>query len=231
MSGRGKITRGLMSRKVLLGATVGSSLFFMIMGAVLWGGFNTVMEATNTLEFCISCHEMEDYVYRDYTKTTHFNNGAGVRATCSDCHVPRPWIDKVARKIQSSNELFHKMLGSIDTPEKFDAKRLELARHVWNNMKATDSRECRNCHDYKTMDPEKQQPRAQKQHLDAMQAGNTCIDCHKGLAHKKMHEQLDDDELAELEAPDPSRAIPLPPQWQAFVDKQMAEKLERINRF
>ena len=185
MANRGRPKLGLMSRKVLLGTTVGASLFFMIVGVIFWGAFNTAMEATNTMEFCISCHEMEENVYREYTKTVHYNNVAGVRATCSDCHVPRPWIHKVVRKIRATNELFHKMAGSIDTPEKFDAKRLKLARNVWRTMKASDSRECRNCHDFTTMDPEKQQPRARKQHMNAMQDGNTCIDCHMGIAHKK----------------------------------------------
>jgi hypothetical protein len=32
-------------------------------GIFFWGGFNTGMEATNTLEFCIGCHEMRDNVY------------------------------------------------------------------------------------------------------------------------------------------------------------------------
>jgi len=27
-------------------------------GIIFWGGFNTAMEATNTLAFCTSCHEM-----------------------------------------------------------------------------------------------------------------------------------------------------------------------------
>lgn len=31
----------------------------LIIGIILWGGFNTAMEATNTETFCISCHEME----------------------------------------------------------------------------------------------------------------------------------------------------------------------------
>ena len=34
-------------------------------GIFFWGGFNTGMEATNTLEFCISCHEMHDNVYQE----------------------------------------------------------------------------------------------------------------------------------------------------------------------
>jgi cytochrome c-type protein NapC len=98
-------------------------------GIIFWGGFNTAMEATNTMEFCISCHEMRDNVYKEYQQTIHYQNRTGVRAVCSDCHVPKEWVYKVKRKIQASNELWHKMLGSVDTPEKFDAKRLELAKH------------------------------------------------------------------------------------------------------
>ena len=45
---------GLMSRKVLLGTTLGAAVFFMIIGVIFWGGFNTAMEVTNTLPFCIS---------------------------------------------------------------------------------------------------------------------------------------------------------------------------------
>ena len=102
------------------GHVVGASLFFMIVGVIFWGGFNTAMEATNTLEFCISCHEMEVNVYQEYKDTVHYSNRTGVRATCPDCHVPKPWIHKMVRKVQATNELFHKALGTIDTPEKFD---------------------------------------------------------------------------------------------------------------
>ncbi|MCP4874471.1 MAG: cytochrome C552 [Gammaproteobacteria bacterium] len=209
---------GLMSRKVVLGTTLGAALFFMIVGVIFWGGFNTAMEVTNTLEFCISCHEMEENVYQEYTKTIHFTNRSGVRATCSDCHVPDPWVHKVMRKVQASNEVLHKVLGSIDTPEKFDAKRLQLARNVWRAMKETDSRECRNCHDFNSMNPEDQKKRSRKQHINGMQAGNTCIDCHKGIAHKKVHDQLSDEELTEMEKPNPENLRQIPAQWQAFID-------------
>ena len=87
-------------------------------GIILWGGFNTAMEATNEMEFCISCHEMESTVYQEYKETVHFQNGSGVQATCPDCHVPRPWIHKMVRKIQASGELYHKVMGTVDTPEK-----------------------------------------------------------------------------------------------------------------
>ena len=170
-------------------------------GIIFWGGFNTAMEATNTMPFCTSCHEMRDNVYKEYKHTIHAQNRTGVSASCSDCHVPKSWVHKIARKIQASNELFHHFLGSIDTPEKFDKKRLTLATHVWESMKATDSRECRNCHTIESMNPEFQRPRARKQHLEAMKVGNTCIDCHKGIAHKNVRTLLDDKKLEEIEKP------------------------------
>ena len=155
----------------------------VILGVIGWGGFNWAMELTNTETFCISCHEMEENVYQEYQETIHYSNRTGVRATCPDCHVPKEWIHKVKRKIQASNELYHKAIGSIDTPEKFEAKRLELAMNVWRTMKATDSRECRNCHDFESMDFMAQQSRSADYHDTAIDSGQTCIDCHKGIAH------------------------------------------------
>ena len=161
-----------------------------ISGIIFWGGFNTAMEMTNNEEFCISCHEMEDNVYQEYKETIHYSNRTGVRATCPDCHVPKEWHHKVVRKIQASNELLHKALGTIDTREKFEGKRLTLAKHVWEAMEKTDSRECRNCHNFEFMDFTEQGRRAVKAHSEGLDAGGTCIDCHKGIAHElpDMHE-------------------------------------------
>ena len=157
-----------------------------IAGIVFWGGFNTAMEATNTLEFCLSCHEMKNTVYQEYKTTIHASNRTGVRAVCSDCHVPKDWIHKMQRKIQASGEVWGKLTGTIDTKEKFEAKRLELAKHEWARMKNSDSRECRNCHSYASMNMEVQDKMAKKKHTQAAEpgSGKTCIDCHKGIAHK-----------------------------------------------
>lgn len=168
-----------------------------IAGIIFWGGFNTAMEMTNNEEFCISCHEMQENVYVEYKDTIHYSNRSGVRATCPDCHVPKEWQHKVVRKIKATNELYHKALGSVGTPEKFEAKRLQLARNVWRTMKETDSRECRNCHDYKSMDYTRQQRRAVNQHTEGFDEGKTCIDCHKGIAHS----------LPAMYEEDPSAAI------------------------
>lgn len=168
------------------GTRLGSKALILIgifLGILLWGGFNTAMEATNTESFCISCHEMEQVAYQELQETIHFTNRTGVRATCPDCHVPKPWIHKIIRKIQASKEIYHKLLGTIDTPEKFEEHRLELARNVWKTMKETDSRECRNCHHYDSMDFDRQESRSADRHDEAIENGYTCIECHKGIAH------------------------------------------------
>jgi cytochrome c-type protein NapC len=152
-------------------------------GIIFWGGFNTAMEWTNREAFCIGCHEMKNNVYAEYRNTIHYQNRTGVRATCPDCHVPKEWGPKIVRKIQASNEVLHKVLGSIDTPEKFNAKRAELAQHEWARMKANNSQECRNCHNFTFMDYAEQNKRSATKHQEAVNAGMTCIDCHKGIAH------------------------------------------------
>ena len=165
-----------------------------IAGILFWGGFHTGLEMTNTLEFCVSCHEMRDTVFEEYKETIHYSNRTGVRAICSDCHVPRDWSHKMVRKAKASLELWGKLTGSIDTKEKFEAKRMELATHEWDRMKARDSIECRNCHSFDAMSPEKQKQTPYKKHMKAKADGKTCIDCHKGIAHQLPKEYVDPEE-------------------------------------
>jgi len=166
-------------------ATLGSILVVgFVAGVLFWGGFNTALEVTNTEEFCIGCHEMENNVYQEYKQTIHYSNRSGVRATCPDCHVPKEWTHKIIRKIKASKELWGKLTGIIDTPEKFREHRKEMAIREWQRMKETDSRECRNCHNYDSMDFSEQGKRSRVQHDRGFDEGKTCIDCHKGIAHE-----------------------------------------------
>jgi len=50
-------------------------------------------------------------------------------------------------------------------------------------MRDTDSRECRNCHTFTSMNLAKQKKSSQKAHARAVDKGQTCIDCHMGIAH------------------------------------------------
>ncbi|HEY9080191.1 NapC/NirT family cytochrome c [Magnetovibrio sp.] len=189
-------------------------------GIVFWGGFNTFMEYTNTLEFCVSCHEMEQKVYQEYKKSVHYSNPSGVRAICSDCHVPKEWLPKVVRKIKASNELLHKVLGTIDTPEKFEAKRFELAKNVWASMEANDSHECRNCHSYGAMHWEKQRPRSKEKMQVAFKEKKTCIECHKGIAHSLPAEAMMQEED---DAPRPAQ-VEAAPKTTKSMDKFLEEE-------
>ncbi|WP_170421574.1 NapC/NirT family cytochrome c [Ruegeria arenilitoris] len=206
-------------RYFLWGMPVAGIAAAFVAGIIFWGGFNTAMEATNTEKFCVSCHEMRDYIYTEYKGTIHDVNRSGVGAVCSDCHVPKDWTHKIIRKIKASRELYGKMVGSISTPEKFEAKRIHLAMNEWQRMKKTDSRECRNCHDFESMMPEFQKPRARQQHLNAMEVGQTCIDCHKGIAHSNIRDRAPEDFLEELEAPNPAFARPIPPEYLASLER------------
>ncbi|MFN3987409.1 MAG: NapC/NirT family cytochrome c [Rhodocyclaceae bacterium] len=167
----------------LRNAGLGGVVIAFAAGIIFWGGFNTVMEWTNTEKFCISCHEMRDNVFEEYRNTIHYQNRTGVRAVCSDCHVPKEWVPKMIRKIKATRELYGKVMGTIDTPEKFEANRLRLAENEWRRMKANNSQECRNCHSFEYFDYSVQGRRSNQAHQTALAQGQTCIDCHKGIAH------------------------------------------------
>ncbi|EPW0992173.1 NapC/NirT family cytochrome c [Vibrio cholerae] len=163
-------------------AAVGVVLLMGFVGGLLfWGAFNTGMEETNSEEFCSGCHAP---IVAEIQETIHYSNRSGVRAICSDCHVPHEWTDKIVRKVQASKELVAHFIGTIDTPEKFQARRAHLAEREWARLKKNDSLECRNCHQFNYMDFSEQSSRAAKQHSTALASGEkTCVDCHKGIAH------------------------------------------------
>jgi cytochrome c-type protein NapC len=166
-------------------------------GTLLTGGFvagiavvaaaNTGLQATQTDQFCAyACHSMKTHVAPEWEASAHFTNRAGVRAGCADCHLAQQFIPKMQRKIRAAwTDVPGEIFGWIDTPEKFEARRLHMAEVVWAEMKANDSRECRSCHERAFMDFAAQSGRAREAHEDASKSGETCIDCHKGIAHRK----------------------------------------------
>ncbi|MBO9477037.1 NapC/NirT family cytochrome c [Shimia sp. R11_0] len=191
----------------------GLLVFGFASGILFWGGFHWALELTNTEKFCISCHEMERN-FVEYKETVHYNNHSGVRATCPDCHVPKEWQHKIVAKILASKDVYHTLMGTIDTPEKYDAHRLHMASLSWVKMKKSDSRECRNCHNFEYMDFTIQENRAAAQHQQALDEGKTCIDCHQGVAHnlpagylEKYKEVTKDLEIEAKSSPVQDRAI------------------------
>lgn len=87
------------------------------------------------------------------------------------------------RKIKASKELYEST-GVDRYTAKFEDHRLTMAQNEWRRMKDNNSQECRNCHNFEFMDLTAQKGVAAKMHDRAVKEGQTCIDCHKGIAHK-----------------------------------------------
>lgn len=152
-------------------------------GVVLAMLASAALHRTNTQAFCVSCHSMQT-VFEEHRHSQHYRNASGVMATCADCHVPEALGPQLVAKVVAAKDVVHEALGTIDTPEKFEARRWRLASIVWRKMEATDSRECRACHAFSQMDYEQQGRRTAKRHQRAEREGRTCIACHKGVAHR-----------------------------------------------
>lgn len=159
---------------------IGVLVFFV--GFAAFGGMNTFFAYTNRMEFCTSCHSMKINL-EEYKETVHYKNRTGVQATCADCHVPKEFFPKLKAKIFAAKDVYHHILGTIDTKEKFEKYRWKMANQVWDKMKSTNSRECRTCHDFANMDLSAQSKMARNKHSKATNGDETCIDCHKGIAH------------------------------------------------
>lgn len=156
----------------------------IVMGAMGLVAFDATIHATSTDTFCLSCHELADNIGNEYYGMSHAKNAYGIRVGCSDCHVPKPFVPKMIRKLRAVAEIYHHVLGTIGTPAKFEEHRLKMASRVWADMNETDSRECRSCHKSDHFDLAAQPEKARDFHTSALAKGQTCIDCHKGIAHK-----------------------------------------------
>ena len=177
--------RAKLSTVAPLKLAIVAGLIGLLAGAVVFAGTTAGLAWTNTEAFCTGCHEMRDNVYAEYKDTIHDKNRSGVRATCPDCHVPHELGPKLIRKVQATGELWGAITGKIDTKEKFQAHRYDMAKHVWKRMKTTDSLECRNCHSVAGFSKDLQSEKAQTRHAKGIAEGKTCIDCHFGIAHKE----------------------------------------------
>ena len=138
----------------------------------------------STNEFCVSCHTMQQN-FEEYKQSIHYKNPAGVRADCADCHQPKDFVGKIWRKIGATKDLYHHFItGKIDTPEKFEANRLEMAQSVWKRMEDENYKTCTTCHAYDAMDHAKQSTQASVEMKQASKNNLACIECHKGIAHE-----------------------------------------------
>ncbi|MCA0936074.1 NapC/NirT family cytochrome c [Vibrio alginolyticus] len=177
------------SKKWMLGIPLGGLVAF-ILGVGALGAFHGVINFSSTNDFCFGCHIGMDTIVEEYQESIHFKNSKGViAATCNDCHVPREFIPKMIVKVTAISDVFHKLKGDI-TLENFEAEhRPRLAAKVTEQFVAEKSKQCKYCHQVDRMDFEAQGRTTARRHQMMEQRGQSCIDCHAGIAHKLPEEK------------------------------------------
>ena len=166
-----------------LGIPLGGLAAFAL-GMIALGTMNYTLHATSTTEFCYTCHSHEQFIKPEYEASSHFKNTSGVRAECADCHLPHDnWFEYVWTKTVVSLDIIPELMGKLDTAEKYEEHRAEMAEHVWRQFKENDSKFCRHCHSFDAMDFEEQGRKTARRHSQAEERGETCIDCHYGIVH------------------------------------------------
>lgn len=173
-------------RRRWLGVPMLGVLGLVVLGAALLTGFHEVVEFSSRNEICYGCHIGMDTVVEEYRESVHFANRTGVQASCSDCHVPTPFVDKLVAKAVAMKDVYVKVVHDPQL-EDFEGIRYALAERVRDRMIARDSAECRNCHTPEEWRLDLQTDKSRQNHDPAVwvEKDRTCVSCHIGVAHKK----------------------------------------------
>ncbi len=156
----------------------------IVAGVAATAGTHAMVEVSGTDAFCGgACHSMQ-WVTAEHRASVHAVNRTGVGAGCHDCHIPKDYPHVLWYKAKAGiKDMVQEVRGVISTEEKFKKERLRMAKVVWEEYKANDSRACRNCHAFTREVVAKQKDFVQPMHAQVLEGKATCIDCHKGIAH------------------------------------------------
>ena len=139
---------------------------------------------TSTDAFCTSCHTMATLAADPhYLNSAHRANAEGVHASCGDCHIPQTsWFaETYAHAVDGITDVVAEFTHDYSNPALWNARRVQLAHIVRQEMRRDDSVTCRHCHDADAIKPASEQGRAA--HALLRQGRLTCIDCHFNLVH------------------------------------------------
>jgi len=171
-----------------------SVLVLLVVGVVVGAGIvigtRVMVKETGTDRFCgTACHEMQAAL-KELEQSSHGRNRIGVTASCHDCHIPHAYPANLIRKARAgAKDVYHHLLGTLNTPEKYEQNRARMARAELERLRDRDSAECRHCHVAAKMDLAKQSGFAAKSHREAAEKKETCVECHTGVAHKVAEEK------------------------------------------
>ncbi|WP_407644361.1 NapC/NirT family cytochrome c [Ferrimonas aestuarii] len=174
----------------MLGIPVGAFLAVAV-GAIGFFGGQTVLHATSSDAFCMSCHSNHS-LKDEVMASAHGNNKAGITVQCQQCHLPPDPVRYLVKKIIVSKDLYgYLTIDGFNTQEWLDENRKEQADLALDYLRSIDSDTCQSCH----TNVYENQPESMKKMAKKMHAMNfkklqtkpekykTCVDCHKGVAH------------------------------------------------
>lgn len=136
------------------------SLLLILLGAfigiVLYAGTGTAIKATDTGEFCSSCHVM-DTVYEAFTRSAH----AGL--DCNDCHAPTDnYAKKLAFKARAGlGHIYMNTIGANNIPD---------VLHATESSVDVVNKNCISCHEYTLENV-------------AHNSKDSCTGCHRQVPH------------------------------------------------
>lgn len=130
----------------------------VFIGVVLTAGSSAALHATDTDEFCSSCHVMST-AYNTFKDSTH------AHLECNDCHAPS---DSLTRKI-----IFKARAGFHDIyMNTFNADEIPEVFHVTEASRQVINENCISCHQSTITNV-------------AHDAKEDCSDCHRYVPHGK----------------------------------------------
>jgi nitrate/TMAO reductase-like tetraheme cytochrome c subunit len=139
---------------------------------------------TSTDQFCTSCHAMASLAAdQNFIRSAHRSNAAGVAASCGDCHIPATnwFVETYTHAAKGIKDIIAQMTHDFSDAAVWEARRIELAHFVREEMRGQDSVTCRSCHTAAIIRPASERGRAA--HALLQEGRMTCIDCHLNLVH------------------------------------------------
>lgn len=125
----------------------------LIFCILLYAGSSVAMKKTDQPAFCSSCHVMNQ-------ATRTFMTSVHAELSCNDCHAPQHPLDRIAFKTKAGISHVSKYItGDIDDVIRATDKTREVV-----------DQNCLRCHQMTNINV-------------AMDAKNSCIDCHRQVPH------------------------------------------------
>ncbi len=152
----------------------------LLMAFIFFVFSGLVMEKTDSVSFCTSCHSMEP-MHTSYKTDVHAgNNKTGVVAKCTDCHLPH---NGTVRKlwVKTKMGINDLMVEKFGDPKKVDWKLKWIRREEF-----TFDSGCIKCHGKMEIIDAANPDAAHAHKFYSEEKKHSCTLCHRHIGHKSM---------------------------------------------